>query len=302
MIRLNRAIGGGAVLGPLLMMAGLAYSATSAMADPLADVQAAPTISLVIDQAYVYRQRASITRQPIAGLLLPLGAAAEDLLLSAGVVVVVGAVAPSTTATLTITGEGEALGGLLFGDLDGYLYTGAQVRGALAFMFGGETAYSVAYAGRMERRRSLERNLGYEDPANAPFADALATSGSFYDRIAEAIGVIYGAPTLIVALDVADPILKPFIARVLGDLGDPVALPALIQALEDSEHDVRWQAAWSLGRLGDPQAVEPLIAALDDRDQDVRWFAAWSLAEITGEQFGDDTEAWLAWLATRPGG
>ncbi|MGH6718054.1 MAG: HEAT repeat domain-containing protein, partial [Alphaproteobacteria bacterium] len=74
----------------------------------------------------------------------------------------------------------------------------------------------------------------------------------------------------------------------------------LIAALADTDDAVRWQAAWSLGRLGDGGAVGPLIDVLGDRKPDVRWFATWSLAEITGEAFGDDPDAWRAWWAARP--
>ncbi len=276
-----------------------ATTASHGHADPIDDPRAQPSVRLEVEQTYVYRERSSITTRPIERLQLPLAEVAHDLLVSAGVTT--SETNGGSGATLIVTAYGEALGGLLFGELDGFLYTGALIRGTVAFDIDGETAYSAAFAGRIERRRSLERNLGYEDPINAPFADALATSGSFYDRIAEAIGVVYGAPALIVAFDEADPLLRPFIARVLGDLGDRTAVPTLVDALADPDRGLRWQAAWSLGRLGDPLAVEPLIAVLGDRDQDVRWFAAWSLAEITGLAYGDDETAWRSWWTAQAG-
>jgi hypothetical protein len=270
--------------------------APAARADAPEAARSATVIRLEVEQSYVFRERSSIKPLPIEGFVLPLADAAEDLMLGAGI-----AIAEEGDVTLRIVGNGEALGGLLFGELQGYLYTGAQVRGTIEVLAGGDVVYSTPYAGREERRRSLERNLGYEDPANAPFPEALEAAGSFYERLVAAVGAVWGAPPLIAALEESGAPLRPYAARVLGDLGDGSAVPALIAVLGDQDRAVRWQAAWSLGRLGDPAAIEPLLGALDDRDADVRWFASWSLAELTGERFGGDTEAWLAWWQGRAG-
>ena len=73
------------------------------------------------------------------------------------------------------------------------------------------------------------------------------------------------------------------IAKVLGDLGDPLAAEPLIQALVDHDPTVRRAVAEALGKLGDLCAVEPLIKALGDEVQWVRPTVAESLG-----RFDDD--------------
>ena len=53
-------------------------------------------------------------------------------------------------------------------------------------------------------------------------------------------------------------------ARLLGDIGSPLAVAPLIAALRDRSTDVRRTAAESLGRIGAVEAVEPILAALSD--------------------------------------
>jgi hypothetical protein len=246
---------------------------------------AVETVRVVVEQSYVYRERTSIETKPIASFELPLAELAVDLLVGAGV----DAVGPEATAfdaSLRITARGEALG-VLYADADArYLYTGASVRGALAFQRGGASVADSAFVGQINRQRKIERDLGYDDPANAPFDGALRAPGSYMDRLVELIGAAYGAPALASALLDGDPRLRPTAARVMGDLGDTTVVP---------DDAVRWQAAGSLGRLGDQRAIAALIEALGDRDPDVRWFSAWSLSVMTGQTLGDDQDAWAAW-------
>lgn len=53
-------------------------------------------------------------------------------------------------------------------------------------------------------------------------------------------------------------------ARLLGDIGSPLAVAPLIAALRDRSTDVRRTAAESLGRIGAVEAVEPILAAVSD--------------------------------------
>jgi HEAT repeat protein len=55
-------------------------------------------------------------------------------------------------------------------------------------------------------------------------------------------------------------------AKVLSDLGDPIAAPALVGALEDRDFGVRWLAAEGLIRLGH-QGLIPLFQELVKRPQ-----------------------------------
>lgn len=281
----------------------LFHAALLAALAALAPVLAAEpprVVRLIVDQAYGYRERTSMEVKPIAAFELPLAELAADLLVGAGVEPV-GAEAPAFDATLTITAKGEALGTLYFDQEARFLYTGANLRGALAFERAGATEHDVAFVGQINRQRRIERDLGYADPANAPFDGALRAPGSYMDRLVELIGAMFGAPALAAALLDGDPRLRPTAARVLGDLGDATIAGDLVEALNDSDDEVRWQSAWSLGRLGHAGAVEPLIAALGDRNPDVRWFAAWSLGVLTGETFGEDEDAWAAWYGHQAG-
>jgi HEAT repeat protein len=106
----------------------------------------------------------------------------------------------------------------------------------------------------------------------------------------------------------------PFLIRVASDesaevrtlvldaltvIGDPTARTTFIKALDDDSVDNRKKAARALGKLRDAGSVEPLIRALDDIEWDVRFEAAWALKEITGEDFGADSEKWRKWWDSR---
>jgi len=254
----------------------------------------ARTVRIDVAQSFAYHERGAITGTPIPGYHLPFEELLADILVGAGLEPV--QAGEAADAIVTVDAEGEALGALYFEQLKGYLYTGALLRGSVAFGVVGQTPYRIAFVGRVERQRNLERNLGYEEPENAPFDAALGAAGSYLDKTTEAIAALYGPDPLLAAILDGDPRIRPYAARVLGDLGEASAVPVLIDALDDRDPKLRWQAAWSLGRIGDEAAIEPLIDALDDRDGDVRWFAAWSLAEITGQELGGDPDAWQAWL------
>lgn len=263
-------------------------------AEALAILGAAKVVRVVVDETYGYRQRSSVSIDPIEDLELPFTEFAVDLLVGAGARPV-GRDADAYDATLTIEVSGEALGTLYFDTEARFLYTGAQIRGALTMTAEDADPYRIAFVGQINRMRRVERDLGYQDPTNAPFIEAMTAPGSYVDHIVELVGTVYGAPALAAALTDGDARLRPTAARVLGDLGDPAAIGALVEVLADGDDEVRWQAAWSLGRVGDSAAIEPLIDALDDRHPDVRWFAVWSLNALTGQSFGDDAQAWRAW-------
>jgi hypothetical protein len=84
------------------------------------------------------------------------------------------------------------------------------------------------------------------------------------------------------------------------------AVPELIAKLKTDEyHWPEWKtSAKVLGEIGDPRAVEQLIAMLensgkwpvreDDR-QELKHSMSGALAQITREDFGEDSDAWLRW-------
>lgn len=75
-------------------------------------------------------------------------------------------------------------------------------------------------------------------------------------------------------------------ARLLGELGDPVAVPALAERLRyDEDWHVRQRAAEALGRIGGPEAAEALTEGLDDPLKEVR------LASVEGLALNDPSVA-----------
>ena len=66
-------------------------------------------------------------------------------------------------------------------------------------------------------------------------------------------------------------------ARMLGNIGDPIAVSPLIAALEDEDPHVRQNAVAALRWIRDARAVDPLILALQDEDEEVREAAVGAL-------------------------
>lgn len=91
---------------------------------------------------------------------------------------------------------------------------------------------------------------------------------------------------------------RPSAKSALLALGDKAVDP-LIQALGNRNVSVRWTAASTLGELGAKKAVPDLVEAL--KDPDVHSAAKEALGHITGEEFGDDYEAWKRWLGIGSG-
>jgi HEAT repeat protein len=80
----------------------------------------------------------------------------------------------------------------------------------------------------------------------------------------------------------------------LLELGDEVIEP-LIKAMDSGYASVRWSAVTILGELRAKQALPHMVTAL--KDPDVRTAAADALKNLTGENFGEDYDAWQRWLA-----
>lgn len=79
----------------------------------------------------------------------------------------------------------------------------------------------------------------------------------------------------------------------LLEMGD-AATPHLVAALKTRNQNVRWAAVSILGELGASQAIPDLIEAL--RDGELHSAAAEALRHITGQDLGDDYDAWKRWL------
>ncbi len=89
--------------------------------------------------------------------------------------------------------------------------------------------------------------------------------------------------------DAVQPLLDRIAEPVIGMDDD---LPG------ESDPQVRAEAAHALGQYAQPQVIEGLIRALDDRQLAVNIAARQSLRTLTGQDFGEDSAAWLDWYAS----
>ncbi len=257
------------------------------------------TAVIAVEQSYEYRRPSIMGYVPIEGFELPVLEYVEDMMFAAGIEPLY----PDdegAQATIRITLRGRASGGTYLEPTRAYLYTGADIAGEIAIAGPGETAADGSFTATIQRPFNIAINLGYEDPANAPFDQALRQAGGFIEALCYVLADAWGVEVILPSLFEHEPSIRAGAATALGTIGDPIAVPDLLDALYDENDRVRWETAWALGRIGDPIAVPELIDALLDESQDVRWFASWSLRTITGEDLGLDHEQWSAWLARQP--
>jgi len=263
---------------------------------------APPTVVRIeIEQSYEFRHASTIAYQPIEGLDLPVADLVEDLFFAAGIDTLLEGDEGEADALVRVVVHGRAIGGGYLEPVKAYLYTGARVAGEVVITVPGEPDVTTSFLSESQRPFRITFNLGYEEPANAPFDTTLLEPGGFVRELAAAVALAWGTQVIVPSLYEPDPALRYNVASLLGDIGDAAVVPDLIAALDDENTRVRWEAAWSLGRIGDPRAIPPLIATLGDEAEDVRWFASWSLRTITGEEFGPDRDAWQAWADEQAG-
>ena len=75
-------------------------------------------------------------------------------------------------------------------------------------------------------------------------------------------------PALLRALDSKNEQTRWEAARVLGEIGDPIAAPALVKALTDQNFVVRWISSEALVQLGHG-GLAPLLSALENHSESV---------------------------------
>lgn len=105
-----------------------------------------------------------------------------------------------------------------------------------------------------------------------------------------------------------DRLLRLEAARALQRLHNPVAVPALLRTIEqpegladqsgEPEVSVRAEATIALGQYAEGRVLDGLIGALGDRDLAVNRAARDSLRTLTGQDFGMNIRAWVAWNST----
>jgi hypothetical protein len=262
----------------------------------------AEVVEVVIDQTYQFRKPSQVTYLEIEGFELPILELVEDMLLAAGKDVLYPGDPGEPDAVIVVSIRGRALGSTYLEPVKAYLYTGAQLDGDVELETAGAPVAKANFVSEIQRQFRLSINLGYENPENAPFGQALELAGGLVDSVARVMAQTWGTEAVLPSLYEDEASIRASVAKLLGDIGDSAVTPDLIEVLlYDDDPRPRWEAAWSLGRIGDEQAIPALIDALTDTSEDVRWFSSWSLRTLTGEEFGPDYDTWSAWWAERQG-
>ncbi len=159
-----------------------------------------------------------------------------------------------------------------------------------ASSIGGEAKYVAAY-------RILLRD---DDPlVQATAARALGSHGQPSD-VELLIGMLkYEDQT---GKPVQDEIVRWETARALAKLHNADAIGPLLDAMTlDESTDVRASAAFALGQYPRPTVFDTLVNTLNDTDYTVSAAAQRSLYFLTGQDFGDDVDAWNAWSEKHKG-
>jgi hypothetical protein len=90
--------------------------------------------------------------------------------------------------------------------------------------------------------------------------------------------------------------------RLLGQRGDQNAIAPLSNLVSaDTDLDVRLASVDALGEMKTPAAVAGLSAALKDRDPALQFAGVESMKKVTGEELGNDVDAWRQYAARTMG-
>uniref|UniRef100_A0A7C2K2T5 HEAT repeat domain-containing protein n=1 Tax=candidate division WOR-3 bacterium TaxID=2052148 RepID=A0A7C2K2T5_UNCW3 len=168
-------------------------------------------------------------------------------------------------ATLLIKARGTPLGAYYIGDISGYHYSGAEIKGESLLLVKDKT-FKWTFSHRREPAGTIYWR--YPTPNDALFKEVF--NEVFYSHIMKVLSALRG--------------IEP-----------------LISALKDVNWHVREAVAYALGEIKDLRAVEPLISALKDVNSSVRRAAAKALEEITGQNFGEDQAKWQEWWEKNKG-
>lgn len=148
--------------------------------------------------------------------------------------------------------------------------------------------------------------------ANAPFGgetvyvEMFAKASADEDPVVRSAAIrglaLHGSPEhvplVLAQFDDPDRLLRWECARALQRLHNAEAIPPLLKhTIEKNEDEslVRSASADALGQYAEPRVLDGLIASLGDRDLSVNETALRSLRTLTGQDFGDDLRAWVAW-------
>lgn len=120
-------------------------------------------------------------------------------------------------------------------------------------------------------------------------------------RTAIAIPSADALPILQSAVDDDDASIRSMAYKEWGQRPGQVAMPVLLKgARSESEKDVRIVIIRALGRFKNQQVYDTVTEALKDRDPSVQLAATDSMKELTGLDYGNTPEPWIAHVENRP--
>jgi hypothetical protein len=121
------------------------------------------------------------------------------------------------------------------------------------------------------------------------------TIGEFNTPLANAV--------ILAGLNDDDRDVRVTCCRLLAKRNDPAAVGPLSQIVAtDTDLDVRLAAVDALGEMKSPAAIGGLAAALKDRDPALQFAGVQGMKKVSGEDLGNDVEAWRQYAARSVGG
>lgn len=104
------------------------------------------------------------------------------------------------------------------------------------------------------------------------------------------------------SLDNENPQVKWASAQALQRIHNAAVVADLLDVLrrDEEQTDTRIAAAVAVGQYAQDRVFQGLVGALDDRELALNLAAVTSLQTLTGEDFGLDGRAWLAWYNNAP--
>jgi len=153
----------------------------------------------------------------------------------------------------------------------GFLYTGAEVKGTMIF----ETKWGFRMEERFEGRVNPPKKLGKESKEeiaslkkakNAPFSRAISAPGSFLDKFARMYYRCFGPYALASAILEKEDLLGSFYYQLLTpfllEIRDSLIEPLCYLAVNSKGKDVRARAAAALMELKAIRAIPILLSSL----------------------------------------
>jgi hypothetical protein len=100
------------------------------------------------------------------------------------------------------------------------------------------------------------------------------------------------------ALDSDNPAKVSDSLLLLRDRRDPAGIAKAKELLKSDNTDVWTSAALYLGVMGKKESIPYLVKALNGASDEDAHEMAMDLAEMTGRDYGNNYDAWEAWLKT----